>query len=66
MLQEALWDLSADDGRETNDGDPNAIAKAVYVELVKILRKKTTFPPRGHGWSKGMVYTILSSPRVDV
>ncbi|KAK0200747.1 armadillo-type protein [Desarmillaria ectypa] len=52
MLQEALWDLSADDDRETNDGDPNAIARAVYVELVKILRRKTTFPPRGHGWSK--------------
>ncbi|KAK0237224.1 armadillo-type protein [Armillaria nabsnona] len=55
MLQEALWDLSADDNRETNDGDPNVIAKAVYVELVKILRKKTTFPPRGHGWSKDQI-----------
>ncbi|KAK0477030.1 armadillo-type protein [Armillaria novae-zelandiae] len=55
MLQEALWDLSTDDNRETNDGDPNVIAKAVYVELVKILRRKTTFPPRGHGWSKDQI-----------
>ncbi|KAK0494340.1 armadillo-type protein [Armillaria luteobubalina] len=27
----------------------------VYVELVKILRRKTTFPPRGHGWSKDQI-----------
>lgn len=29
------------------------VAKAVYIELVQVLRRKVAFPPLGSGWSKG-------------
>lgn len=29
------------------------VAKAVYIELVQVLRRKVAFPPPGSGWSKG-------------
>ncbi|THV01907.1 ARM repeat-containing protein [Dendrothele bispora CBS 962.96] len=48
MLQEALWDNS-------EMGDQAAVAKALYVELVKLLRDKIRFPGPGHGWSKDQV-----------
>ncbi|KAF9037788.1 ARM repeat-containing protein, partial [Hymenopellis radicata] len=57
MFQEALWDApwAAGDNPQALSGDPNAVVKAVYVELVKILQRKCTYPPLGHGWPKDQV-----------
>jgi hypothetical protein len=69
LFQEALWstNLYADDnGRpyspapEDKDtgGQPKQVlmAKAVFSELVQVLRRKVAFPPAGSGWSRGGVF----------
>jgi len=66
LFQEALW--STDyfiDGGGDNQSSPRPesgeireskqvlMAKAVYSELVQVLRRKVAFPPPGSGWSRG-------------
>lgn len=60
MFQEALWgtDYYGDDEEEENPApgaldEQGVITKALYVELVRVLRRKVTFPPPGSGWQKG-------------
>lgn len=53
LFQESLWETSWADHPESLAGDPNAVVKAVYVELVRILQRKCQYPPEGHGWPKG-------------
>ncbi|KAJ3573233.1 hypothetical protein NP233_g2568 [Leucocoprinus birnbaumii] len=70
LFQEALWsvdyhleDASGDVGEfaETAPGgdarekEQVRVAKAVYIELVQVLRRKVAFPPQGSGWSKDQV-----------
>ncbi|TFK33337.1 armadillo-type protein [Crucibulum laeve] len=60
LFQEALWstDFYFEDGGEeasvpnAQPGEQVVVAKAVYIELVKVLRRKVVFPPPGSGWSK--------------
>ncbi|RPD63454.1 ARM repeat-containing protein [Lentinus tigrinus ALCF2SS1-6] len=66
LFQEALW--TADYGFDVaEDGDSGAqadererdmmpVAKAVYTELVSVLRRKVVWPPRAvlGGWARGM------------
>ena len=65
-LQEALWntDFFIEEGADDRSPAPPDIgeggeakqvlmAKAVFSELVKILRRKVAFPPPGSGWSRG-------------
>lgn len=35
------------------------VAKAVYIELVQVLRRKVAFPPPGSGWSKGELLLLI-------
>ena len=38
------------------------MAKAVFSELVQVLRRKVAFPPPGSGWSRGgFFFTFLVS-----
>lgn len=66
LFQEALWstDFYLDDGEEDRSSAPPEsaaggdsgqvlVAKAVFIELVKVLRRKVEFPPLGSGWSRG-------------
>jgi hypothetical protein len=66
LFQEALWSTNVyadEDGRpyppapEDKDGDTQSkhvlMAKAVFSELVQVLRRKVAFPPPGSGWSRG-------------
>ena len=66
LLQEALWttDFCIENGNDDHSPPPLnlddtgqskqvAIAKAVYMELAKVLRRKVAFPPPGSGWSRG-------------
>jgi len=63
LFQEALWstDYYIPEGEEQNGdaggvdvgADAMAMAKAVYSELVKVLRRKVAFPGKGITWSKG-------------
>ncbi|KAF8830638.1 hypothetical protein HHX47_DHR2001074 [Lentinula edodes] len=61
ILQEALWnnDFYFPDGGETQAfqqsemGDQSGVAKALYVQLVQVLKRKITWPSSGHNWSKG-------------
>jgi hypothetical protein len=82
LFQEALWgtDYHFDDGEgdtgefaepiigeDTGEKEHVKVAKAVYIELVQILRRKVAFPPPGSGWNKGrhirtcIVYPLYSS-----
>jgi hypothetical protein len=63
LFQEALWstDFYVSDGGDEvaknsgidQQGEQVAMAKAVYSELVQVLRRKVAFPSKGSGWSKG-------------
>lgn len=66
LLQEALWttDFCIEEGNDghsppspdlddTGQSKQVSIAKAVYMELAKVLRRKVAFPPPGSGWSRG-------------
>lgn len=63
MLQEALWnnDFYFPDGEEPDPnsaqiemGDQSGVAKALYVQLVQVLRRKITWPSPGHDWPRGL------------
>ena len=66
LFQEALWctNYYSEDGDEARSSAPPdtgdggeaqevSMAKAVYSELVKVLRRKVAFPPAGSGWLRG-------------
>ncbi|KAJ3980905.1 armadillo-type protein [Lentinula detonsa] len=64
MLQEALWnndyyfpdeEEEAESSQESEMGDQSGVAKALYVQLVQILKRKLTWPPSGHNWSKDQI-----------
>ncbi|KAJ4473110.1 armadillo-type protein [Lentinula aciculospora] len=63
MLQEALWnnDFYFPDGEEaqlsqqSEIGDQSGVAKALYVQLVQVLKRKITWPSPGHNWSKDQI-----------
>ncbi|KNZ71941.1 Importin-13 [Termitomyces sp. J132] len=64
LFQEALWstDYYVEEEEEVNGSvtgdaseDVQAVAKAVYSELVQVLRRKVAFPEKGAGWSKDQV-----------
>ncbi|RDB17659.1 Importin-13 [Hypsizygus marmoreus] len=63
LFQEALWSTDfyfpEDEERRPVQPDPQsaqvAMAKAVYSELVQILRRKVPFPAKGSGWSKDQI-----------
>ncbi|KAF9529893.1 armadillo-type protein [Crepidotus variabilis] len=68
LFQEALWstDFYIEDGGDDRSPPPPdldasgeskqvLVAKAVYTELVKVLRRKVAFPPPGSGWSRDQV-----------
>ncbi|KAK7463063.1 hypothetical protein VKT23_007649 [Stygiomarasmius scandens] len=68
MLQEALWGNdfyipeNEDERPDTSNaemGDQTAVAKALYVEVVKVLRNKIKLPEPGHGWSKDQMDKFL-------
>lgn len=64
LFQEALWTVEFDTENGDNIHTPPpsdsrepkqvVVAKAVYLELMKVLRRKAAFPPPGSGWSRGM------------
>lgn len=67
LFQEALWstdyyfedDLDEDGDRPQaldKEGTHWAVAKALYSELVQVLRRKSLFPPSTHRWVKGAYY----------
>ncbi|KAG6901557.1 hypothetical protein C0995_010614 [Termitomyces sp. Mi166 len=64
LFQEALWSVNYYVEEEEEDSgsvpidagaDVQAVARAVYSELVQILRRKVAFPGKGAGWSKDQV-----------
>lgn len=73
LFQEALWSTDfyieeGDDDRspvpaDSEEGDAKQVlmAKAVFSELVKVLRRKVAFPPSGSGWSRGSLCCFLIS-----
>jgi hypothetical protein len=65
LFQEALWSTNYyfEDGEDgATPGGPNtedsqwAMAKAVYSELVQVLRRKVTWPAQDM-WAKGGLFT---------
>lgn len=72
LFQEALWsaDFEAPEGEEDNVSslrvgqrdEQVAMAKAVYSELVQVLRRKVAFPSKGNGWSKGLLSPLSNAP----
>ncbi|KAF9456910.1 armadillo-type protein [Collybia nuda] len=63
LFQEALWSNDAVESGDDNTPEPGAgqqneqvaMAKAVYSELVQILRRKVAFPSKGSAWSKDQI-----------
>lgn len=70
LFQEALWttdyyfpEAGDNESRPPTPGKENdqvVVAKAVYVELVQVLRRKVVFPPPGSGWTKGSLLILTS------
>jgi hypothetical protein len=68
LFQEALWgtDFYTQDGGEDREVTPDqqnsqvTMARAVYSELVQVLRRKVVFPPQGSGWSKGLMRRVFA------
>lgn len=64
-LQESIWD--GDDGDEDQqegggEAEKMVVMKAVYVELVKVLKRKVTIPlPGKQNWTKGMPIFLFGS-----
>lgn len=66
LFQEALWSTdfyipepgeesaNVEQGSADSQSSQVAMAKAVYSELVQVLRRKVAFPAKGSGWSKGL------------
>lgn len=63
LFQEALWgDTEAAVPPQLPDPEARKVTTtALYVEVVKVLKRKVTFPPAGHGWHKGSFMLIVSS-----
>ncbi|KAF8637543.1 hypothetical protein AX17_002750 [Amanita inopinata Kibby_2008] len=63
LFQETLWSTDFyvspenlnEDTSDRNGLEEMAMAKAVYIELVRVLKRKATFPPLGSGWTKDQV-----------
>ncbi|KDR78193.1 hypothetical protein GALMADRAFT_65460 [Galerina marginata CBS 339.88] len=68
LFQEALWstDFYIEEGgddrspvppdtSEAGEAKQVVVAKAVFSELVKVLRRKVAFPPPGSGWSRDQI-----------
>jgi hypothetical protein len=57
LFQETLWstDFLEEDTANGNGQQQVATARAVYSEVVKVLRRKATFPPPGDNWTKDQV-----------
>ena len=59
LFQETLWSTDfhvseeEPDSSERNGPEQVTMARAVYFEVVKLLRRKATFPMPGSNWSKG-------------
>jgi hypothetical protein len=51
LFQEALW--SVEFGDQTREKEMWELAKAVYAELVAVLRNKVRWPTPPSGWAKG-------------
>ena len=68
LFQEALWsaDIEVPDGdlddaaQKKAEQDQWRVAKAVYSELVQVLRRKVVWPEKSllNGWSRGAPYDI--------
>ena len=63
LFQEALWSTDYSVPEEEDEIDLRdakreeeqvVMAKAVYRQLVTVLRRKVAFPAKGSGWSKGL------------
>jgi len=63
LFQEALWSTDYTVPEEEDEVDLRdakgqeeqvVMAKAVYRQLVTVLRRKVAFPAKGSGWSKGL------------
>jgi hypothetical protein len=79
LFQEALWSVDYNFEDEGDDDDSNGgpllddqdekekqqdlVAKAVYGELVQVLRRKVVWPPAAvlNGWAKGLCVLIWAS-----
>ncbi|KAG6828197.1 hypothetical protein H0H92_008816 [Tricholoma furcatifolium] len=64
LFQEALWntdyyieqnDEEVEPATVDGSAEVQGVAKAVYSELVRVLRRKVAFPPNGGDWSKDQV-----------
>ena len=57
LFQETLWStdfyVSGEEKPERNGPEQMTMARAVYFEVIKLLRRKATFPTPGSNWSKG-------------
>jgi hypothetical protein len=53
LFQEALWRSSSARARLSREKEMWALAKAVYAELVAVLRNKVRWPTPPSGWAKG-------------
>lgn len=66
LFQEALWAGDPDYDSDTSEpptvnkreGEQMSMAKAVYFELVKVLQRKVTWPPRSvlQTWPRGEIH----------
>lgn len=69
LLQESLWTVEyptvEDSGGSNADGaDQMAVASALYMELVVILKRKVTWPSAVEltNWTRGMVTLSFAAP----
>jgi len=79
LFQEALWstDFYIEEGADDRSPAPADVedgaeakqvtmAKAVFTELVKVLRRKVVFPAPGAGWSRGSLLFVSTPSMIPV
>lgn len=68
LFQETLWNTEfyvsgeESDVSERNGPEQVTMARVVYFEVIKLLRRKATFPMPGSNWSKGNFTLMVKHP----
>lgn len=71
LFQETLWstgpdydDESEEDPSSRLNGEQWSVSRAVYSELIQVLRRKSVWPPKSvlQGWPRGALVRLMSLP----
>ena len=61
LFQETLWSIDYDDAAVggSKEDEVVAVSRAVYSQLVQVLRRKMVWPSPLSGWTRGMLKYLV-------